>query len=77
MVGQRIGEEFVLIHLGTNRIYRFNRTAARVWELLVAGVPGADLVGRITAEFEISEPELATELEPFLDSMAADGLFSE
>lgn len=74
VVGQRIGEEFVLIHLGTNQIYRFNQTAARVWELLASGIRGTDLIARLTNEFAVDERELAAELEPFLAEMAADGL---
>jgi hypothetical protein len=34
VVAQRLGDEMVLIHPKTDRIFLLNRTGARVWELL-------------------------------------------
>ncbi len=36
-VAERVGEEIVLVHLTTDRMYVLNQTAARAWELLCAG----------------------------------------
>src|SRR5215207_8182687 len=37
VVAQRIGDDVVLVHLRTNRIFELNATGGRVWALLAAG----------------------------------------
>lgn len=74
VVSRRLGEELVLAHLGTERILVLNCTAGRLWELLCAGTSGEDLKRAMLDEFEVSEPELAAELETFLTSLRTEQL---
>lgn len=76
VVGQRVGDEFVLIHLPTNRIYRLNRTAARLWELLSAGIQADALFQQMLREFDVAEQDLAEELDQFLALLTKDGLLT-
>lgn len=71
-----MGDEFVLIHLGTNRIYRLNRTAARVWELLVAGMQRDELVEQVVSEFDINKENFVAEFDAFVATSAEDGLLT-
>ena len=67
----------VLVHLQTNRIFELNETAARVWELLGAGVPPPDLVPRLVDEFDVDPDTAAAEVKVLLDMLAREGLLAE
>lgn len=76
VVGRRMGQEFVLIHLQTNRVYALNRTGARLWELLGAGCDRDQLRERMAREFHVSDATLAGEIERLLKSLVAEDLVS-
>ncbi len=44
VTARRLGENIVLVHLGTDRIYELNPTAARIWELIQTGETGGGVV---------------------------------
>ena len=67
----------VLVHLQTNRIFELNETAARVWELLGAGVPQTDLASRLIDEFDVDPETAAAEVTVLLDMLAREGLLAE
>jgi hypothetical protein len=58
---RRVGNEVVLVHLGTNRIYSLNATAGRLWELFAAGASRDDVFAKLKQEFEVSDETLAAE----------------
>lgn len=62
-VAQRVGEEIVLVHLTTDRMYVLNQTAARAWELLSAGHDALAVRHRMLQEFEVSPNQLDDELD--------------
>jgi hypothetical protein len=74
VVSRRLGDEVVLAHLGTERILVLNSTAGRLWELLCAGTSREDLNRTMLDEFEVSESELAAELETLLTSLRTEQL---
>jgi len=67
----------VLVHLQTNRIFELNETAARVWELLGAGVPPTDLATRLVDEFDVDPNTAAAEVKVLLAMLAREGLLAE
>jgi hypothetical protein len=70
----RVGDEIVLVHLKTDQIYVLNRTGARLWELLDAGCDRGEMVRRLMQEFEVTEAELAEQLEDLLGSLTSEAL---
>ena len=68
VVSERVGDDLVLVHLGTNEIFALNPTGARFWELLVEGESREKIVERITAEYEVGRDELSAEI----DAMVAE-----
>ena len=74
VVAQRVGEDVVLVHLVTNRIFELNATGGRVWELLAAGEAPESIVAALVDEFEIDEVSLRAELEAFLETLRKNGL---
>ena len=74
VVAQRVGDDVVLVHLRTNRIFELNATGGRVWDLLAAGENADSIVTTLVDEFEIDETALRAELAAFLETLRKDGL---
>jgi len=74
VVYNRIGDEAVLIHMKTNRIYELNPTAARLWELLSAGHDRAEMQRLMLQEYDVTEDQLRGEVENQLESLINDRL---
>lgn len=64
----------MLVHLGTNRIYTLNSTAARLWELLGEGCDRTEIERRMSEEFDVDAATLAEEVDRVLTSLTAEGL---
>ena len=73
-VYNRVGDQAVLIHMRTNRIYELNRTGVRFWELLSAGHDLAEIQQRMWQEFDVAEADLAAEIEVMLTSFKEEDL---
>jgi hypothetical protein len=68
-VAQRVGDEIVLVHLTSDRIFALNRTGARIWELLGEDCNRADMQRRLLKEFDVSESELGSEIDSLLKKL--------
>jgi hypothetical protein len=69
VVAQRLGDESVLLHLGTNKIYSLNATATRFWELFSAGSGQAAIVEQLTGEFDVDQGAIRAEAGALLASL--------
>ena len=70
VVSERIGDDLVLVHLGTNEIFALNPTGARFWELLVQGESREAIEARLLAEYDVSPDTLAAEIDAMLAELA-------
>lgn len=69
VVGRRMGDEFVLIHLRTNQIYVLSRTSARFWELIDAGYSRMQVQRALLKEFEVTDEILTAEIEGLISTL--------
>jgi Coenzyme PQQ synthesis protein D (PqqD) len=74
VVGQRLGDEVVLVSLQTNRIFELNRTGARFWELLQSEGDRSRIEQRLLEEFEVSEDELSAEVDQLIKTLTDEEL---
>jgi hypothetical protein len=68
-VGQRLGDEVVLVSLETNRIFELNRTGARFWELLQSETDRGRIEAQLLEEFAVTEEELSAEVDRLIKSL--------
>ena len=61
----------MLVNLRTNRIYRLNRTAARLWELLEQGKDAAGIREAMLEEFDVEPAALDAEIAATLHHLEA------
>jgi hypothetical protein len=77
VVSRRVDEEMVLVHLGRDRIYSLNVTAARYWELLGDGLEHATILQRLQDEFDVDETVLCDEVDRLVTDLTREGLVVE
>ena len=76
VIFRRLENEIVLFHLGSDRFYELNGTAARFWELLHEGRDAAQIREQLLVEFAVNPDQLAGEAEALLDSLHQEDLIS-
>ena len=77
VVARRLDDEVVLVHLGTNRIYKLNATGGRYWELLEEGLGHEIIVRRMQDEFEVDQQTLESEIASITDQLRREGLVTD
>jgi Coenzyme PQQ synthesis protein D (PqqD) len=75
-VANRMGDQIVLVHVGTGRIFELNQSAARIWDLLASGHYRNEILKIIHEEFNISDSIAAQQIEELLDSLTAERIIS-
>ena len=73
-VSRHFGDEMVVVHLQTNRIYSLNRTGARLWSLLSDGHDRDSIVTRLVEEFDVREDVVGPEVDAMLASLLEERL---
>lgn len=73
-VAQRLGDEVVLIHINTDKIFVLNRTGARLWELLSSGLERTEIQRQILQEFAVTEDQLTREVDELVASLRDEQL---
>jgi hypothetical protein len=76
VVGQRLEDVHVVVHLGTSRILELNHTAGRFWELLEEESDPIAIGRRLQAEFDVDDVQLSDEVERLVSALAAEKLVS-
>jgi Coenzyme PQQ synthesis protein D (PqqD) len=74
VIYRELADQAVLVHMGTNRIFSLNPTAARFWSLLALGETRDAAERQVLAEFEVDHEELRAEVDQLLASLREEGL---
>jgi hypothetical protein len=77
VVFRRLEGRLVLVHMATNQVFELNRTGARIWELLVQGIGGEQLVQSLAHEFDVDREQLRSEVSDILSDLVAENLITE
>lgn len=74
VVSRRLGDEIVLVHLKTNRIFSLSPTGARLWELLSAGSNRREIEDRLHEEYDVSRDAVSAEIDSLVSMLEAEAL---
>jgi hypothetical protein len=74
VVGQRLGDGTVLVHLKTNRIFELSRTGGRFWDLLQSETDRGRIEKQLLSEFDVPEEDLTAEMDSLISSLADEDL---
>jgi hypothetical protein len=64
----------VVLHLGENRYFSLNDTAAVIWSMLEAGEPTDAIATALTQRFEIDRPSAEHAVQALVGQLADAGL---
>lgn len=74
VVAEQVGDDMVLVHLKTDRIYRLNLTGSRIWQLLAGGMDLAQARETLAAEFAVEPSVLDREVRDLVVQLEVSGL---
>lgn len=72
-----MGDEVVLVHLRTNRIFALSPTGACFWELLSDGASQSEIEAELLEEYDVSREEVSAEIDSLVKMLQAEGLVRE
>ena len=70
------GSEGILVDLNTKKYYQINETAMLIWKGLEKGMPSAQIVEEIVANYEVTLEEAARNVDKTLKDFALHKLIS-
>jgi hypothetical protein len=74
VVAKRVGDDVLLVHLQTNKIYELNRTAGRMWTLLEEGLSREEIEARLADEFAVDRETVRAEMDGAIDHLLGEKL---
>jgi hypothetical protein len=74
VVAREVGDQTVLVHLETNRIFALNETAGQAWDLLSKGLDREEIRTRLLGRYSVEDAELDRELDKVFAEWTAEGL---
>ena len=74
MISTEIDQETVLMHIEAGAYYGLEGPAQSIWQALETPISFAELVDRLTGEYEIAPDSCAAETERFLAELEKEGL---
>ena len=69
-------EGLVLLHVPTGRVYRCNRTAARIWQGLSKGLAPESISREISRDFEVDEALVRADTSRFVAQLESHGFIT-
>jgi Coenzyme PQQ synthesis protein D (PqqD) len=76
VLSKRLGQDTVLVHIATNRIFELNETGTRVWELLGQGLTIDRITHHLIEEFNVEATQAAGEVKELIVQLRAEGLLA-
>ena len=74
VIFRRLDDEVVLFHVGSDRFYELNGTAARFWELLNEESDPEEVRRRMLAEFDVDADQFAREADALITTFREENL---
>jgi formylmethanofuran dehydrogenase subunit E len=74
VIYQQMEESAVVVNLKSEGMYELNSTAARLWELLVAGNRPEQIKQQMLQEYDLDEAQLTLEIDAFMARLVNEGL---
>lgn len=66
---QMVGEELVILDLSGEAYFGLDPVGAQIWQLIEKGTSLSDIVTRLLGEYDVSEPELRTDIEKLVGDL--------
>ena len=71
VMAQRVGDDLVLVHLGSNQIFELSSSAAQLWELLASGLGLTEALQQLLADYDVTPAHLEEDVLKTLRTLEA------
>jgi len=75
-VARQVGEETVILHLGSGTYFGLDAVGARIWQLIAEGKSLDEICDVILDEYEVSRPDLERDLEILIEDLLKQDLIA-
>ena len=69
VLSQGVEDEMVLLDLESGQYFGLNEVGARIWSLFQEGLTGSAVLGALLQEYDVSEEQLSSDIQKFLDHL--------
>ena len=76
VMAREVGDELVILDLGSGRYFGLDALGARWWQLIGSGKNLAESIDVLAAEYEVGRPQLEADLLELADALAAQNLLT-
>ena len=73
-VESAVGDETVILHLKSGTYFGLDPMGTRIWAMLKAGVPTADICKRLCEEFDVTQDVVEADARRFLSELKANDI---
>lgn len=72
----KVGDETVILHLGSGTYFGLDPVGSRIWEILAERQTPAAIRARMLQEFDVSPEVLEADIRSFLESLLQHGILT-
>lgn len=75
-VAKRLGDETVILHLGSGTYFGLDSVGARIWELMAEGKSLVEIIDVMLDEYHVSREDLERDITALIKDLIAKDLIS-
>jgi len=76
-IGCNLGEEEIILDLGSGVYYGLNEVGSRIWDLVQKPISVGEIVDAVVSEYDAERTDCAKDICQFLAEMAEHGLLEQ
>jgi len=73
-MARQVGEETVILHLGSGNYFGLDPVGARVWQLLTEGKTPSEICDGLLSEYEVERAEVERDVARLFQELVDQGL---
>jgi hypothetical protein len=74
VMARQVGDETVILHLGSGNYFGLDPVGARVWQLLTEGKKPAEICDGMLSEYDVERADLERDVARLLQELVDHGL---
>lgn len=76
VVARQVGDETVILHLGSGTYFGLDSAGARMWQLMGEGKSLTEICDVMLDEYDVSREQLERDVTGFVEDLLAQGLIT-
>ena len=73
-IARRVGDELVILNVGSGTYFGLDHVGARIWQLLEEGLAADDIANKVATETGAPLDRVSADVQTFIDSLKAEAI---